>query len=43
MFKDPEFQTRAVVDKRGRKVNAARGEDLRRYYRLKDEVSGSIL
>jgi hypothetical protein len=39
MFSDPDFQVRAPVDKRGRKVSkkAARGEDMRRYYRLRDE------
>ncbi|GIL97701.1 hypothetical protein Vretimale_3279 [Volvox reticuliferus] len=38
MFEDPEFQSRSSVDKRGRKVEArGRNEDLRRYYRLRDE------
>ncbi|KAG2482679.1 hypothetical protein HYH03_018414 [Edaphochlamys debaryana] len=38
MFQDPEFQTRSAVDKRGRQVESKRrNEDLRRYYRLKDE------
>ncbi|GIL58605.1 hypothetical protein Vafri_13624 [Volvox africanus] len=38
MFEDPEFQSRSAVDKRGRKIESRRkGEDLRRYYRLKDE------
>ncbi len=41
MFKDRDFQTKAGVDKHGRKVpggSAGKGEDLKRYYRLKDEV-----
>jgi len=39
MFSDPDFQVSAPVDKRGRKVasKAVKGEDMRRYYRLKDE------
>ncbi|GLI59639.1 hypothetical protein VaNZ11_001564 [Volvox africanus] len=38
MFEDPEFQSRSAVDKRGRKIESRRkGEDLRRYYRLRDE------
>eukprot|EP00955_Chlamydomonas_euryale_P066999 359710-Chlamydomonas_euryale.AAC.8 len=38
MFNDPDFQTQARVDKRGRKVGSGkRGEDLKRYYHLKDE------
>jgi hypothetical protein len=38
MFNDPDFQVRSSVDKRGRKVESKkRSEDLRRFYRLKDE------
>ncbi len=42
MFEDADFQGVAVVDKRGRKVAPSRrkGQDLKRYYRLKDEVWG---
>ena len=37
MFKDPEFQFRAAVDKRGRQVAPERkGRDVQRLYRLKD-------
>lgn len=40
MFEDADFQGVSVVDKRGRKVAPSRrkGQDLKRYYRLKDEV-----
>ena len=38
MFKDPSFQVRTRVDKRGRRVaGGQKNENLRRYYRLKDE------
>lgn len=40
MFEDADFQGVSVVDKRGRTVAPARrkGQDLKRYYRLKDEA-----
>lgn len=41
MFKDADFQVKAGVDKRGRKVASGtkgKGEDMKRYYRLRDEV-----
>lgn len=39
MFEDPAFHPARRVDKRGRKVAGAKkkGEDLKRYYRLRDE------
>ena len=38
MFKDPAFQMRATLDKRGRKLKSSRkNEDMHRYYRLKEE------
>jgi hypothetical protein len=39
LFSDPDFQARAPVDKRGRKSGgkAANGDDMRRYYRMRDE------
>lgn len=43
MFEDADFQGVSAVDKRGRTVAPARrkGQDLKRYYRLKDEVRRS--
>ena len=39
MFKNPEFQQHSAVDKRGRKVEKRRNqENMRKYYKLKDEV-----
>ncbi|KAK9840918.1 hypothetical protein WJX81_000303 [Elliptochloris bilobata] len=38
LFYDKDFQVRAPVDKRGRKVrNVRKNEDMARYYRLKDK------
>ncbi|GAB4817011.1 hypothetical protein N2152v2_004057 [Parachlorella kessleri] len=38
MFKDPSFQVKSVVDKRGRKTwGGKKNENMRRYYRLRDE------
>lgn len=40
MFKNPEFQQHSIVDKRGRKVAKQKNkEDMKKYYKLKDEVS----
>lgn len=39
MFKNPEFQQHSTVDKRGRKVEKRKNqENMRKYYKLKDEV-----
>ena len=39
MFSKPEFQQQSTVDKRGRKVaNHKNQENMRKYYKLKDEV-----
>jgi len=44
MFSKPEFQQHSTVDKRGRKVaNRKNQENMRKYYKLKDEVCCSIL
>ena len=37
MFDDPDFQVTTGVDKRGRKVEAKKGEDLKRYYHQEEE------
>lgn len=40
MFKNPEFQHHGAVDKRGRKIAKRKNqEDMKKYYKLKDEVS----
>lgn len=40
MFKNPEFQQHSTVDKRGRKVEKRKNqENMRKYYKLKDEAS----
>lgn len=44
MFSKPEFQQHSTVDKRGREVaNRKNQENMRKYYKLKDEVCCSIL
>ena len=41
MFQDPDFQMHSAVDKRGRQVAPQKKhDDLRRFYRLKDEQVG---
>ena len=38
MFKDPAFEVKSAVDKRGRKIGKQiQKEDLRKYYRLQNE------
>jgi len=44
MFSKPEFQQHSTVDKRGRKVaNRKNQENMRKYYKLKDEVCSLLL
>lgn len=39
MFNDPAFEVRTSLDKRGRKLKSSKpNQDMRRYYRLKDEA-----
>lgn len=43
MFKNPEFQQHSTVDKRGRKLAKRKNqEDMKKYYKLKDEVSNTL-
>ena len=43
MFKNPEFQQHSTVDKRGRKLAKRRNqEDMKTYYKLKDEVINTL-
>lgn len=39
-FDDDRFQNKASIDKRGKKVKGRTSEDLRRYYRLKEDEQG---